>query len=296
MALLVLKFTKMKRYSFLIFLVVCLLLSACGGSVGRAEPTPAASTLQVVLVSDDFAVGRPRVSFALFDGAEAAAEVQAVELNVVPLDEEMSATEATAVWSGTATSYSDYEIPYWVFYPELDAPGFWGVVADITDDEGNISRANFVVELLPATLSPAIGDAAPPSQNRTLETEPDIHKLSSGNDPDPALYQMTVAEAVTTGKPTVVGFVTPGFCQTQWCTPVLESVEAVREEVDDAANFIHIEVYGDFQELTPVKEMEEWGLDSEPWVFVLDGDGRVAAKFSGPLSPRELQTALEPLL
>jgi hypothetical protein len=251
----------------------------------------------VVLVSDDFAAGRPRVSFALFDGAEAAAGVQGVTLHAVPLDETMSASDVAAVWSGEATSYSDYEIPYWVFYPELEQAGYWGIVADITDEAGNVSRANFVIELLPESLSPAIGMVAPASQNRTLATEPDLQKLSSGNDPEPALYRMSVAEAVTTGKPTVVGFVTPGFCQTEWCTPVLESVEAVREMVgDEAANFIHIEVYADFQELTPVKEMAEWGLDSEPWVFVLDQDGRVTAKFSGPLSPRELESALTPLL
>lgn len=287
----------MKRLILLTWCTLLFILIACSGSAAVGEPTPPASALQVVLVSADYAVGRPRVSFALFDGIEAAGDVQSVTLHAVPLDEALSAADAEAVWTGAATSYSDYEIPYWVFYPELEQSGFWGMVADLMAADGSTSRANFVVELRPESMAPAIGMVAPASQNRTLATEPDILKLSSGNDPNPALYQMTVAEAVVSGKPTVVGFVTPGFCQTKWCTPVLETVESVRETVgDDAANFIHVEVYGDFQELTPVKEMAEWGLDSEPWVFVLDGDGRVAAKFSGPLSPRELQTALEPLL
>jgi hypothetical protein len=107
---------------------------------------------------------------------------------------------------------------------------------------------------------------------------------------------MTVAEAIDSGKPTVVGFLTPGLCQTKWCAPVLGSVEAVRAQTGDAANFIHIEVYDDFQKLTLVPQMAEWGLETEPWVFVLDANGDVAAKFSGPLSPRELQEALAPLL
>jgi len=42
--------------------------------------------------------------------------------------------------------------------------------------------------------------------------------------------------------------------------------------------------------------MAEWGLDTEPWVFVLDADGKVVARFSGPLSPTELLASLEPLL
>jgi hypothetical protein len=284
-----------QRWPFI--LIICLLLTACSGQAPVAEPTLPASSLQVVLVSADYAVGRPRVSFALFDGTEAADDVQGVTIRAVKLDEELKATDAPVVWSGEATNYSDYEIPYWVFYPELDEPGYWGMVANLRAADGTESEANFVVELRPESMSPAIGMVAPASQNRTLATEPDILKLSSGNDPDPALYQLTVAEAVNSGEPTVVGFLTPGFCQTKWCAPVLESVEAVRDEIgDEAANFIHIEVYEDFQALTVVKEMAEWGLETEPWVFVLDEDGRVAAKFSGPLSPRELQSALEPLL
>jgi hypothetical protein len=171
------------------------------------------------------------------------------------------------------------------------------MVADITAADGTTSRANFVVEVLPESSSPAVGDPAPASENRTLASEPNILKLSSGNDPNPALYQMTIAEAIKSEKPTVVGFLTPGLCQTRWCAPVLDSVEAVRDRVgDEAVNFIHVEVYEDFQALTLVKEMAEWGLETEPWVFVLDNDGRVAAKLSGPLSPRELEEALQPLL
>jgi hypothetical protein len=137
---------------------------------------------------------------------------------------------------------------------------------------------------------------APLSENRTLATEPDINKLNSGNDPDPALYQLTVAEAVANGKPTVVGFITPGLCETRWCAPVLNSVATVRDQVGDAANFIHIEVYEDFQALTYVPEMAEWGLQTEPYIFILDKRGQVTASLPGPVSPRELMQALAEVL
>lgn len=252
----------------------------------------AVTPVQVALVSGDFAVGRPRVSFALFDGPEPLADVQQVEVSAV----EVGVENATPVWTGMAEGYSDYEIPYWVIYPELPAAGFWGMAAEIRRGDGMVVEASFVVEVREESASPAIGEAAPASENRTLKTEPDLQKLSSGSDPNPALYQMTVAEAVASGRPTVVGFITPGLCQTEWCAPVLDSVEAVRAKVGEQANFIHIEVYEDFQALTVVDEMAEWGLTTEPWVFVLDEDGRVVASFNGPLSARELMGALGPLL
>ncbi|HRN67245.1 MAG TPA: hypothetical protein PK205_05910 [Promineifilum sp.] len=288
-----------------LFFAIVLLLAAvsCTAAPTAEEPAPSVaggaaetSTLQIVLVSADFAVGEPRISFAVFDGDKAASDIASIRVSAVELGEDLTATDATPSWSGEATGYTDYEVPYWVFYPQLERPGYWGMVAEITRSDGATSRSDFLLQVQPTSKSPAIGAPAPASENRTLATEPDISLLSSANDPDPAFYQMTVAEAIKTGRPTVVGFLTPAFCQTKWCAPVLDSLEAVRKETGDAVNYIHIEVYDDFQKLTVVKEMAEWGLDTEPWVFVLDADGKVVARFSGPLSPAELLSSLEPLL
>lgn len=286
----------MKLRKYLVGLLV-FLLAACS-TAGETEPPTAIepSSLQVILVSTDFAVGEPRVSFAIFDGENAAADITAVRVSAVELDEDLSASDMAPAWSGDATGYTDYEVPYWTFYPRLEQPGYWGMIAEITRAGGVTSRADFVIEIQPNSKSPAIGADAPASTNRTLATEPDISLLSSANNPDPAFYQLTVADAIATSRPTVVGFLTPAFCQTKWCAPVLDSLKAARAETGDAINYIHIEVYDDFQEMTVVKEMAEWGLDTEPWVFVLDGQGRVVARFSGPLSPAELLAALQPLL
>ncbi len=285
----------MSRILFII--LATLVLVSCSSANQPAPPLEAgASALQVIMVSADFAVGEPRISFAIFDGEAAAADVTGVRISAVELGEDLSATDQLPAWSGEATGYADYEVPYWVFYPQIENPGYWGMIAEITRADGSTTRSDFVVEVQPASQSPAVGAVAPASANRTLATEPDISLLSSANDPDPAFYQFTVADAIATGRPTVVGFLTPAFCQTKWCAPVLDSLEVARDETADAVNFIHIEVYDDFQKLTLTKEMAEWGLQTEPWVFVLDGDGQVVARFSGPLSPEELLAALRPLL
>ena len=43
-------------------------------------------------------------------------------------------------------------------------------------------------------------------------------------------------------------------------------------------------------------EVEEWGITSEPWTFVLDGTGKVVSRQGGPVSPRELTEALTPVI
>ena len=61
--------------------------------------------------------------------------------------------------------------------------------------------------------------------------------------------------------------------------------------------FIHVEV---FQDNDPAKGynrwMRQWNLQSEPWSFLVGRDGRIKAKFEGPVSVRELRAAVESML
>jgi hypothetical protein len=289
----------MKKLVLLSWLV--LVLAACGGSSEpTAEPqsTEAAavpsgvSEIQIAVATNDFAVGTPRIPFLLFDGPEEVADAQSVQITAFDL----SLATRQAGWSGAAINYSDYEVPYWVVYPEIETAGNWGLLAEVTLADGSVVQAPFSVQINGQSESPAIGSPAPASQNRTLETEPDIAKLTSGTEPEPGLYQMTVAAALESGRPTVVTLATPAFCQTRVCTPVVNSVEAVYDEYNEQVNFIHLEIYKDFESLEPADEVAEWGIPSEPWTFVIDADGNVTARFGGPISPRELTEALAAVL
>jgi hypothetical protein len=42
--------------------------------------------------------------------------------------------------------------------------------------------------------------------------------------------------------------------------------------------------------------VEEWRLLSEPWIFVVDGQGIIRAKFEGLTTAREIATALQQML
>lgn len=285
----------MKRAISVSVLIITNLISACSNvspTVAITEPTQGPSELQVAVAIDDLSVGRPRVPIVLFDGSKRVAD--AVSIEVIAFD--LSADPAIESWGGKAINYSDYEVPYWVFYPKLPHSGFWGIGAIITMEDGSVAKAEFVLDVAEVSSAPSPGDIAPPSQNRTIETEPDLAKLNSGLDPVAGLYQITVAEAIASGFPSIVTFATPQFCTSSLCAPVVDSVEAVYEEVGESARFIHIEIYKDFETFEYTDEIAEWGLPSEPWTFVLDKDGKIIAKFGGPVSPRELKEALAPLL
>ncbi len=271
-------------------------IAACAS----ATPAPATSTaiasgpsaLSLAVAANDFAVGQPRVPFVLFRGAEPVADAVAIELTAFDL------ANGTPVpgWTGAAVAYNDYAVPYWVVYPDLPHSGYWGLGAVVTLADGTQSPAQFTIEVMADPSAPAIGEMPPATANRTLDTEPDIAALTSDPQPEPELYRQTVADALASGLPSVVTLATPGFCESRLCAPVVDSLKALRPEYAGRANFIHIEIYESFNPLIYGPEMDEWGLPSEPWTFVLDAEGVVAARLAGPVSPEELRAALAAVL
>lgn len=141
------------------------------------------------------------------------------------------------------------------------------------------------------------GEAAPASETRTSADFPDLSVISSDPEPDPAMYESSVASAVTSGAPSVIVFATPAFCTSETCGPLLDQVKALRPGYPEV-EFVHVEIYEDLQvtspeELTVVPATGEWGLPSEPWVFVVDASGVVTASFEGAASDAELTAAID---
>jgi hypothetical protein len=274
--------------------VLALALTACSGQP-PASPTASAqqapSGLAIAVGTDGFVTGVNRVPFVAFDAGRPATGYVSAEVDLYAV----GSGDPQSVWHGEAVSYPDYDIPYWVTYPDFPQAGLWVLVVHLKAADGKVTDGQFAVQAADSSGSPQVGQAPPASHNRTLGTEPDISKLSSDLDPDPDLYQMTVEEALQSGRPTVVTFATPAYCTSRMCAPVLNSVKAVAGGLKDRINFIHIEVYKQFKPLVYADEMEEWGLTSEPWTFIIDADGSVAARLGGPLSPNELLQTLSAL-
>jgi hypothetical protein len=182
----------------------------------------------------------------------------------------------------------------YVTYPTFDSAGKWG--AEVTVEGGGLQetvRASFQVAA--EGMTPAIGDPAPPSETPTGSGRR-LERITTDTKPDPDFYGTSIHEALKAGEPFVVTFATPKFCTSAVCAPTLDIVKKESEDWPDV-EFIHVEVYEleDTSKLTPVPAVRQWGLPSEPWVFVVDAAGKVSAKFEGTVSAQELSRALEAL-
>ena len=288
-------------------------LVACGSS----EPEPATAetaappAIQVPTVAPDdgeiqshlatkvLEVGTQRVAF-LLSTQKALVKAPTVHILVAPADGAAPPTEITAPYNAWPYGVrGSYAAPV-----EFATPGDYRLT--VMPMGGEVSgKAVLDVSVLADSPIPSIGEAAPASETKTLDDATDITGLTTSYEPDNELYRLSIAEAIASGKPSVVVFATPAFCTSPTCGPQVDTVSELRVEHPDAANYIHVELYdnpaeiqGDLSRAELVAAADEWGFTqipgwtNESWVFVLDGDGIVRQRFEGFATLAELEAAL----
>jgi hypothetical protein len=94
-------------------------------------------------------------------------------------------------------------------------------------------------------------------------------------------------------KPVVLIFATPQLCQSRVCGPVEDVAEEVKSQTKGDVAFIHNEVYVDNNPNKGLRpQLIAYGLQTEPWIFVIDRTGKVAQRFEGAVSVDELKAAV----
>ncbi len=187
----------------------------------------------------------------------------------------------------------------------FDQPGFWQVdVAADVDGFGAV-RASTTFPVLPDPNLPAPGDPAPQTQNLTLDSKDapagaiDSRAVAGGEIPDRELHRWTIAEAIRQHRPALVLFSTPVFCQSQFCGPITDVVQDLAGRYEDRAVFIHVEIWQDFEEQSVTEAAAEWlfrdGDLTEPWLYLIDGNGIVQDRWGPLFRSEEIAAALEAL-
>ena len=265
-------------------------------------PTRDGEELNVILATTVLETGPQRVAFLLTTQTGLVKDSSVEFTPVFVPDNDAGETVATRFneWPyGTRGTF--------VTEVEFDRPGTWrlDIMAEGPDATGWAAQEFEVLEQSPV---PAIGAAAR-SDNKTLSAFGDLALITTDYSPDESLYQVTVREAIEGPLPTVVVFASPAFCTTATCGPQVDTVSELGAKYDGQANFIHVEIYdnpdeiqGDLTRARIAATVDEWGLTmlphwfNESWTFVLDTDGLVQDRFEGFATLVELEESLQSTL
>ncbi len=283
--------------------VLAMLAGACGGQPAQ-ETSP---TIHVDVSPSEGSIGAPlaivvnspgtlvpgevRLLLTLIDQGGSPIAAPNIEAEVQLLSPEtgevVSTVAAAFVWTVPDARG--------LYVAQMNVPttGVWGVVVIADGFEPSDAAA---VQIVDAAVIPVAGVGAPRSTTPT-GAEFDLAEISSDPTPNPRFYEASLADVIGNGTPVVVVFATPALCTSAACGPMLDVVDGVASDFENV-EFVHVEVYtnldaqaGEELELAPA--ILEWGLPSEPWVFVMDGDGVVSSAFEGAINADELVTAIE---
>lgn len=257
--------------------------------------------MQVVVVPTELVVGPNRFAVGLFTEDGTMVHDATVHFHYFDLSDPQQ-----AVLESESDAYrvqsAEGETTVYAHERRFDRAGDWGVEVEARQPDGSAasSRIGFRVVADSESLSP--GEPVPALRTPTLaDVGQDLGRLSSASEPNPAFYQQSLHQAISSGKPTLLLFATPAFCQTRFCGPAYETTSALQAEYGDQLNFLHVEVFLGLPnpeesgfKLAP--SVEVFGLESEPWVFFIDEQGtilyRVEGLFSGAEIERQIKTHL----
>ena len=263
-----------------------------------------ATGIRTILGTPDLGVGRHRVGFVLSD------DDGLLRLPVARVASYYSPSGAEGAREGPVETgvARFFEFPYGVrgmYSLELsfDRPGSWGLEVRLPRPDGSTALISFSFPVAEQTTAPAVGEAAPRSRNRTALDVASLSELTTGSEPDPRLYRLSVEEAIEQGRPLVVVFASPAFCTNALCGPQVEVLSELAARYGERVSFIHVDLYDNPHEIRGELEravrsplLEEWGLETDEWTFVIDGGGVVTARFEAFVTSEELEEALESVL
>ena len=181
---------------------------------------------------------------------------------------------------------------------QFDVPGDWGLDIAVLDEDANTLRAELRFDVPEQTAAPANGAPATASDSKTLGTH-NIEELTTGTLQDTDLYQISIADAVQSGMPTVIVMASPAFCTNAVCGPQVDVLSELEDKYKGRAHFIHVdffdnpaEIQGDLTRARVSPTVLEWNLPSTEWSFVVNSDGVIHRRFEGFAPIDELEDAL----
>jgi protein SCO1/2 len=216
---------------------------------------------------------------------------------------------------GTAVTASPVQPPgltavSYVAHLAIPAPGAWRVEVTATYDGSTAMGTAALTALDPGDTAP-LGEPAPTIRTPTLD---DVGGAARAVTTDPApdlrLSQRSTADALADHQPFVLVIDSTRFRVSPACGRAIIMARYLLDRWRDVG-FIHLEPYryqvvsdtpvldGSLESPILTAPAEAWGVGgapwgarSMPWVFVVDGDGIVRAKYQGVMGSADVDVIL----
>lgn len=266
-------------------------LTACGDAEqADSEPDQQSSvetsngqaqTLTVINASFETLVGTDRrYAFGV-------ASSDNVPLRDADLQVRIRDMDGTEVGGPFPAEFVDSGGPLGIYLTHLDVPEPGRMLLEVTDGE-QVGEVAINVVVPEDSQIPLPGQEAIATQTPTVDDDMGFRELCTRPE-DCGMHDVSLDEALDAGRPVMLLFATPAYCQTAVCGPVVDTLEEVRADGEwgDVA-FVHVEIFADAgQTVSP--PVQAWELPTEPWLFAIGADGTIVERIDGIMIAEELQ-------
>lgn len=169
------------------------------------------------------------------------------------------------------------------------------LVAVVAETANGAFKGGTRVDVVAKSPSPVPGQRAISVRTPTTSSPDGADPLCSRRPTPCSMHGVSLDAALRSGKPTVVVFAAPAFCQTELCGPDVEILDKVAKRFAGKANFVHVEAYRGATTPTDGKlapALQAYHFTSEPWLYVIDKAGVVSDRISSAYVTSEVEAAL----
>ena len=198
-------------------------------------------------------------------------------------------------WSPlTPTAYDRAGLPkgrgVYVVRPTFDQPGVWRVEA-----RAQGQKVPFTLQVNDAPVTVVPGMPAPRAASPTTTDSLGVDPICT-RDPMCPLHTQSLSTVIGGGKPVAALFATPARCQSMYCAPVLDEFLDVIKGYGDRIVPVHTEIYRAPTGTALVPTLDAWHIESEPWLFGVDGAGTIQSRIDGAFGGTEMKALLDALV
>src|SRR4051812_48196459 len=173
--------------------------------------------------------------------------------------------------------------------------GKYAVLSATKGKDGKLAGAGTTIDVSSASADPIprVGQMAPKVHTDTLASaKGDVSKIDT-RDPPSDMHKVDFADDVGK-KPVALLFSTPQLCQSRVCGPVTDIALQMQAKYGKDMTFIHQEVYVDNDPQKGLRPpLQQFHLQSEPWLFVVNKQGTITARLEGSIGVREFENAVK---
>ena len=267
-------------------------VAACGGSSGPGAIDGVSGTLQVVkrFPTTGLVPGSIRLPISLADTSGVLTTEGKVKLPQTLTGKVIDTASGDVVVASVSAEKHDANMatPYWPFIVDVQKVGVYLLILDVAPE----SEMSFQVEERENVLSPLVGDALPPFDTPTVDDKRGVDPICTSSEGTCPFHDVTLTEALQSGKPVVYFIGTPAYCQTGTCAPGLDALIALSKKVGDAAVFVHADVYADKTATDLAPAVLAYKLAYEPLLYITDAKGVLVNRLDAVFDVTEMSSAL----